>query len=240
MDRQKITVFLLHHAGGSKYAYLVFKTLFPPEINVVLHELPGRGARMHEPLIKDIHDLVEDTYRKIESSLHAPYVFLGHSLGSLLAYLLTEKIISENRRPPLALFLSGRKGPSYFEDTQLRKSALPRKEFVEVLRDLGGVPLEILEDESSMDFFEPIIRADFEALEKYKQTVGNKINVPIKVLLGKDDHTAKKEGILWQEVTEIPVDIHYFDGGHFFIFDKAKEIAAIITAQTVLSSIANE
>jgi surfactin synthase thioesterase subunit len=234
MTRQKMTVFLLHHAGGNKYAYNIFKTLFPSHIHLVLYELPGRGARMNEPLIKDIDALVDDIYSHIASRLNTPYVFLGHSMGSVLAYLLTKKIIRENRQPPLSLFLSGRVGPSYFEDGHVRKSALPGQEFIAVLKDLGGIPQEILDDEVSMDFFEPIIRADFEVLENYRYVPGNKLNVPIHVLLGTDDHTAKKEAILWQDVTTLPVDIHYFEGGHFFIFDKAKEVAAMVAAQAAL------
>ena len=41
-------------------------------------------------------------------------------------------------------------------------------EFKEELRSLGGVPEEILEDEDLYNYFSPIMRADFEILEKNK------------------------------------------------------------------------
>lgn len=235
MSQEPVNLFLLHHAGGSKYAYQLFTGLFPPGIKVTLLELPGRGARMKEPLVDDIHLLVEDIYRMISPALDAPHVFMGHSMGSVLAYLLTQKSILENRRLPARLFLSGRTGPCYFEDRVLRRSSLPRKEFTAVLRDLGGVPTEVLDDDQAMDFFEPVIRSDFKALETYCYTPAPPVDIPVTVLLGKEDHSAHKEGIPWQDITTWPVDIRYFDGGHFFLMEKAAEIARMVATQTLNS-----
>ncbi|QJB31605.1 thioesterase [Chitinophaga oryzae] len=232
MFKEPVNLFLLHHAGGSKYAYQPFTGLFPPGMKVNLLELPGRGARMNEPLVEDIHLLVEDVYRKISPALDAPYVFMGHSMGSVLAYLLTRKSIMDNRRLPVHLFLSGRTGPCYFEDSALRRSSLPRKEFAAVLRDLGGVPAEVLDDDQAMDFFEPVIRSDFKVLETYSYTPAPPLDIPVTVLLGKEDHSAHKEGVPWQDITTLPVDVRYFDGGHFFLMDKAAEIARLVATQT--------
>ncbi|NSL86200.1 thioesterase [Chitinophaga sp. Mgbs1] len=233
MFKEAVNLFLLHHAGGNKYAYQQLKSMFPPEIKVTLLELPGRGARMHEPLVSDIHLLVEDIYRMISPALDAPYFFMGHSMGSVLAYLLTRKSLRENRTPPAHLFLSGRRGPAYEEDNTSQSSSLPKDAFIAVLRKLGGIPQQILEDEQAMNFFLPVIRSDFRVLENYCYEPEPPLRIPVTVLLGKDDHSAHKAGIPWQDITTYPADVRYFEGGHFFLFENPAAVAGVVAEQVM-------
>ena len=48
-------------------------------------ELPGRGARMAEPLQTDLASLAQQLARELHDEVRqGPYAMLGHSLGALL------------------------------------------------------------------------------------------------------------------------------------------------------------
>src|SRR5690606_40893251 len=98
-----------------------------------------------------------------------PYAIYGHSLGSLLTYLVTIRIIREGLNKPVHLFVSGRGGPS-IPRKEPPTSELPRPAFINKLRELGGFPDDLLNDEDVMNFFEPILRSDFRGVETYQYT----------------------------------------------------------------------
>jgi surfactin synthase thioesterase subunit len=226
----RMNLFVFPHAGGNKHSYYLFKRYLPPDINLIYYELPGRGTRINESLVRNIHQLIDDIYAFVQDKLISPYAIFGHSLGSMLAYLITQRIIQQKKTIPKHLFLSGRGGPS-MKENELRYN-LPRKEFQEMLKSIGGMPEEILQDEDLMEFFDPILRADFEALEKYEYSPSDrKFNIPLSVFLGREDETTLDQALLWQHETELPIEITFYDGGHFFIFDNAEMICSSIASQ---------
>ena len=109
---KKITLFALPFAGGSRYSYAEFKNYLPEFIDLVSLELPGRGRRIAEECLSGVREMTEDLLSAIRSETAGRYAFYGHSLGSLMAFLLTREIIREGLNPPVALILSGRSGPS--------------------------------------------------------------------------------------------------------------------------------
>jgi surfactin synthase thioesterase subunit len=222
-----INVIFLPFAGGSKYSYNGFVECAPDLINVVIVDLPGRGTRYHEPLLTDIERLVDDVYEQIRGYLDQPYAIYGHSMGTLLGYLLTRKLERENHALPLHLFFTGCVGPSLIAQRKLRHR-LPKKEFLQELQELGGSPDEILRNEKLMEFFEPILRADFQAIETYVYQRQAPLDVPITVLLGTEDVATPEDGGSWQTETRYPVEVRKLPGKHFFIFDHQPEIMNLV------------
>ena len=55
-EQQKPQLFTIHFAGGNCYSFNFLKQHFDPYFEVVALELPGRGKRMTEPLLKDAQD----------------------------------------------------------------------------------------------------------------------------------------------------------------------------------------
>ena len=106
-------------------------------INIIPLELPGRGKRISEPLLSDIQSMTDDLFLQIKTSIMSPYAFYGHSLGALLGYLLVKRILDEKLPPPLHLFFSGRAGPSV-QDKDKDIYALPKKEFIQKLKEYDG------------------------------------------------------------------------------------------------------
>ena len=98
----------------------------------------------------------------------------------------------------------------------------------EELRMLGGVPEEVLQDKDLYEFFSPIMRADFEVLEKDNfSEKGIVINTPIHAIMGtKEERNSKIEN--WKNFTSSDFAYQLIEGGHFFIQDHPKEMATII------------
>jgi surfactin synthase thioesterase subunit len=222
----KITLFALPFAGGSKYSYNSLKNVLPDSVVFCPIDLPGRGMRMRDSLLNNIHDLIEDIYNQIKNNLHQPYALYGHSMGSTLVYLLARKIISESKPAPLHLIVSGRGAPAC-KNEKIRY-LMAKDEFKDELIALGGIPSDLMEDEGIMDFMEPILRADFQAIETYQHISEQPLHIPITVLIGKDDTPTMKDVMEWQTETAIPIKIHQYPGGHFFLYNHLQQISDVI------------
>lgn len=221
-------IFFLPFAGGSKYSY----TSFLPEANkcgigIVTVELPGRGGRFKEELVTDVHALANDIFNQIRHMLTPPYAIYGHSMGALIGYLVTRKIYASALPMPAHLFFSGCGGPSFKEDTP-PNHLLEKQAFINKLKELGGCPDEVLGDDYILEVFEPIIRADFQAVETYQYQDALPLNIPVTVMIGSEEHTSVEEAETWQRETTHPIEVLVFPGNHFFIFGKELELMHIM------------
>jgi surfactin synthase thioesterase subunit len=231
-----INLFCFPYAGGSRYSYNNFTKSADDNLNLVHLDYPGRGIRFREALIKDLETLADDCFEKIRHQLHLPYAFYGHSMGTAVSYLVTKRIIKEKINPPMHLFLSGRGGPGW-DYPEKKRYLLPSNQFRKLLREMGGNSDEILNDEDLMVFFEPILRADFEALEKYRYTPAVPFNIPITVLIGEQEDITLEQANAWQMETQSQIEVKSFPGKHFFIFDYADSIMKIIARKLLPASI---
>ena len=229
MGKGKIRLFCLPFAGGNSYSYRDWQEHTADFIDVVPIELPGRGRRSSEPLLLNTDQLTEDIFQQVEPLLREPYAVYGHSFGACLGYLLTRRGIAARLPEPTHLFCSGRQAPCVKKDRDNRH-LLPRPEFVEVLRQMGGCPEEILNDDELMDYFEPIIRADFQADADYAYQQTLAFDIPLTVMIGQQDGETTCEGALkWQQETVREISFQAFPGGHFFIFEHLSEIGRLIS-----------
>ncbi len=227
--KQAINVFCLPYAGGNKYSYREFKAKAPPFLNFILLEYPGRGARISEPLVTDIHFIVNDLYNQIRELIkQADYAFYGHSMGGLVAYLLSVKIAENQLRQPLHLFITGTSGPSSLSRGEKKRFQMVQDEFIAEIKGFGGMPDEMLANTELLYYFEPILRADFEASESYSHNNHPALNVPITVLTGTSEDFEAIDIEIWQKESLHKVDFRRLPGKHFFIFDFVPEIIQII------------
>ncbi len=226
---EKINLFCLPFAGGSAYSYQIFNVFKPSFINLIPIELPGRGRRIRENLLTDIPPMVEDYYTQIAGRLSEPYAIYGHSMGALLGLKLTERLSEKNHPPPLHLFLSGRAAPSVVDPERKKRYLMPKNEFIEKIRELDGSPEEVLKDDELMNFFEPILRADFQAIETYNHYQKANLPTPIDVFIGSEEKITIQEAYRWQEETTANVDVKVLSGKHFFIYKQTKYLFESIT-----------
>jgi surfactin synthase thioesterase subunit len=218
-------LFCFPFAGGGALAY---RDLEPAVSSVPMCtvELPGRGRRFGEPLLADLDAMVEDLLQQIADRLQSPYALYGHSMGGLLAYLAARRAVERSLPPPQVLCVSGAKGPVAVSGE--RRHLLPRREFFEMLRELGGCPDEILADAELMELYEPILRADFAAIAGYRHRETPPLDLPIVVLTGTHDSVREEDALQWQRETTRPIRHQRFAGGHFFIFSHRSEIRLLL------------
>ena len=228
---EKINLFLLPFAGGSKYSYRTYKEKAPSFFNVIALEYPGRGNRTDEHLLTDIKALTDDLYYQIKPVVEQgnSYAIFGHSMGGLLAYLLTRKILLNNHVAPLHLFITGTVGPSAPIRSSQQKHLLNKVDFMEEIRKLNGCPDEMLRNEELFEYFEPILRADFTATENYVYEKDYPLNIPITVITGTEERLKATDIQSWQKATSHIIDFRSMPGDHFFIFHHTVAILGIIT-----------
>jgi surfactin synthase thioesterase subunit len=225
-----INLFCLPFAGGNKYSYQKYNEKAPSFLNIIPMEYPGRGARMKESLISDAEVLVDDLYNQIrKSGDQIEYAIYGHSMGGLIGYLVARKLIDNNHRPPLHLFITGTCGPSSPSRSSKNRHLLPKEEFIQELKNLDGIPDEILQNEDLLSYIEPILRADFKTCETYKYGDYPPLNLPFTVITGTDEEMDLVDIHLWQKETECPVDFRQIPGKHFFIFKYPRVVVDIIS-----------
>ena len=162
---------------------------------------------MDEPLIRDFDHAARDLFIQINNinlnSRH--FLIYGHSLGAYLA-------------------LRGYIGPGIRE--QLQYHTLEKDEFVKALRKKGGLPDELVENKEVFEFFEPIIRADFELLEKKTFWKEQIIQAPIHALMGSEEEFANSISN-WKNYTMSDFSYEILEGDHFFIYKNARKCSKI-------------
>lgn len=222
-------IYLFPFAGASAYSYpSLVQALSGHGLEITSLELPGRGLRRGEALLSDMREMADDLFEQVTATLSLPYAFYGHSMGSLLAYEVILRIMDHGIVPPVHLFVSGRGGPGLPPGNR-EIGLLPREEFFKKLEDYGGTPLQVLGEKELMDFFEPILRADFNGAGSYNRKIFRKIHLPVTVFNGTEDRVSFNDCLLWQEVTDLTISVNDFKGGHFFIAEHADALGRAIT-----------
>jgi len=217
-------IILLHFAGGNCYSYQPLKRLMP-DFNVIMPELPGRGRRTGEPLLHDKTQAVNDLFAQLMAlKLNGDLVIYGHSMGATLGLLLCEKL-ERAGIDPACLIVTGSAGPGVGEKE--KRYRLKGEAFKEALRKLGGIPEELLQNEELFEYFEPVIRADFELLEKDEQEPDQSLRVPIHAVMG-----CEEEDVVhiqnWQRFSNGMVTTEVWPGNHFFIYDALERLAGLL------------
>lgn len=227
MSNSKIKIYCLPFAGGSQQSYWQFTEHNSDLLDFTALELPGRGNRWKEPLLKDVHEMAEDIFHQIKNDLVQPYAIYGHSMGSLIGYVLIKKILQYQLPAPLHLFCSGAHEPAR-PLVEKPRHLFSKEDFIKKLKQLGGSPDEVLDDPVMLDFYEPLLRADFQATDSYIHQPSEPFDIPITVMIGDDEGITMEQALAWQQETTMPVEIIHFPGKHFFIFDHAADIIHIM------------
>jgi surfactin synthase thioesterase subunit len=223
-------LFCLPFAGGSSFSYRGLYGHLESFVTPRFLEIPGHGSRASEPLLRDITAMVDDCFDTVRRlGPDRPYALYGHSMGAVIGFLLTRRIVVHGLPPPEHLFFSGRQGPAV-ADKAPGRHLLPRPQFLSMLEEFEGSPKEVLANRELMEYFEPILRADFQACESYRYESLPPLPVPITVMYGQQEKNSREEFLTWQKETSCELDHYSFPGGHFFIFDHFAEIGRIVSA----------
>lgn len=218
-------LFLLHYAGGNVYSYNFLKKHLEAYFEIICIELPGRGKRMREAVIRDKNDAVQDQLNEIRKHRKpgVDFAVYGHSMGAALGLGVVHELEAINDAPR-SLIVTGHAGPGTYRKEERYK--METSQFKEELRKLGGVPEEVMENEDLFGFFEPVLRADFELVERPSADPA-KVNCPVHCAMGSEEKYVQKIAG-WENYTTNGFQYEIFDGNHFFINDHPERLAQFI------------
>jgi surfactin synthase thioesterase subunit len=188
-----------------------------PHIDVLAAQLPGRENRIAEPAFDAIDPLVDAAYEGLIVHVDRPYALFGHSMGALLGYALTRRLVADGGPLPATLFVSAYPAPHLPVD----EGAVHRLDddaLLERMREYAGTPAEVLDDPELSRMLLPTIRADFKVCETYTHVAGPPLPVDIVAFAGRADVEASPESMVrWFELGSAGFALHCVDGGHFFL-----------------------
>jgi surfactin synthase thioesterase subunit len=223
-------------AGGGANVFRSWSQCAGANIEVYGVALPGREARISETNIGCADTLCNAIVAELVNRfLHRPIVFFGHSMGSMLAYEVAVRLQTRYNWIPQALFASGRQAPHKKMGGNFHTA--PEEVFIRELKRLNGTPDSIFEDPEMKNIVVSILRADYQLIETYKNENPTRLNAPIVTCCGDNDPEVHPDEMThWSELTSHPCTHHLFEGGHFFLQPKAREIIALIRHQTGINS----
>lgn len=212
--------------------YSRWRRKLPAWLSVRPVELPGRGARLGEPLLTDMQVLARQLASEQRLAASQPYALLGHSLGALLAFELAHELQVLGCPPPVALFACGTAAPTRREDYDGGNWREPKSDevLIDELRKLQGTPEEVLANQELMSLTLPVLRADFLLCGRYVYRQRPPLHCPLHVLGGEDDKASEAQLLAWRQESVGDFSLEVFPGGHFFIHEHEERVLGVLSA----------
>lgn len=204
-----------HAAGGSAQSFLPWRRALQGRYNLVAAELPGRARRFGEAYSTSIEAAVAELADGLGRLNRHAWIFVGHSMGALLAYETAMTLREHGAPAPIGLIALARQSP----DNRIQGDELPgtgARETRDYLRGLDGTPEAILENEDHVLLISKILRADFELLRGYVHRLRPPLTMPLHVVGALRDQAVEFESLLgWVRLFDGEHSLTMVDGGHF-------------------------
>ena len=213
------------HAGGTGTLYRGWSARLADvaEVRAVSYRSLQTGAR-------SVRDLARNAADRIAAEPGAPALF-GHSMGALVAFE-TARLLGQGVE---VVFASGHVAP-HRPSPGPDLHGLPDADFWAEIGALGGTPADLLADADLRAATEARLRAEFRAAETYRYTVGAPLNCDVVALAGTSDARAPvSEVAAWRMHTTGAFELAEFEGGHFFVEDRADAVLAALSSRLAAS-----
>lgn len=227
----RLRLICLPWAGGGASGYRDWAPHLPEDVEVVAVQLPGRESRLAEPSVSAMEPLVARLAAGVLGHLDRPFALFGHSMGALIAFELAHRLRSMGREP-VHLFVSGSRAPHLPSRRARDRHTLPDQEFLSTVRELGGLPPEVLASRDLLDLVLPALRGDFALVETYTWRAGPVLHSPLSAFGGVEDGDVDRDDLeAWSRHTTGPSRIHLLPGGHFFVHSAREGLLRIVAAE---------
>lgn len=219
--KSPLLLFLFHHSGASVSKFRDWATALNGFVEVIGIQLPGREERFGENLLFTSKEVSDSLIKVFPEYLDRPFMMMGHSMGGILAFDFINCLKKNNYKLPQHFLVSGKGAPHLPNPNKLLYN-LPQHEFVEELIKYNGIPMNIIDKPEIMEFFLPIVQADFSISDTYVYTSTPPLSCPITAFGGTKDPFVKEEYIKeWKNHTKSFFEYQMFEGGHFFLIEEA-------------------
>ena len=224
-NERNLQLICFPYLGGSAHAFFDFAQKFSEKVEVWSANLPGHGT-FRGNLLEDIDAVVDLYQHELQHIVKPNYLFFGHSMGGVIAYFLTQRIlISGNyESKPRALILSASAPPSSFYAKNY--SSWSDKDLLQYVASYGDIADEITKEKSLLEYLIPIFRADFAVLESASTCTFKPLDIPVYFLWGERDKVVSIDAVLqWSKYFSSEIHlISIQEGSHLFIQDQLNRV----------------
>ncbi|MET8232731.1 GNAT family N-acetyltransferase [Micromonospora sp. NPDC005298] len=224
-----VQVVCLPSAGAGPSMYSRWAAALGDRAEVVAVTLPGREGRMAEPACPDLHLLARRIAVPLLSTLDRPYVLFGHSMGALIAYTIARVLPEAGGPAPARLVMSAARPPDLPLPAAVATSS--DKELVAGLRELGGMPDEILAEPDWLAMLLKPLRTDLVAVDAFQPLPGGPPSCAAALVAGVgDDHAPPAVVAGWRRFLTGPTPVYALPGNHFYLRqpDNVKALGDIV------------
>lgn len=225
------TLICLPFAGAGVGFYRQWARLGVPGLVLVPILLPGRERRISESPYISVESAVDGIFDQTLDCARqgGPFALFGHSLGAVLAYELTWKLVRGGHRP-VRLFVSGSMAPGWpIPAAYGAMSDAGDDDFVAALEQRVGYQHEGLHTDEVRRLVLPALRADVQMHTSYRTTAAEGLPIPVTVMRGADDPIVSHQSALgWRDSTAAEFDLVEFDGGHMYLVDSGRAVLGVV------------
>jgi medium-chain acyl-[acyl-carrier-protein] hydrolase len=223
-------LYVVPHAGAGAAAVHSLVGSLAGRLEAFAVRLPGRESRVGDEFFVDLELLASELAREIRhhASGDSPVLY-GHCGGATIAYETARRLKSEDGID-VGLAVSSHPAPGLFPREPSWR--LPRADFLERVRRDGYLPDGLLAHDEMMAIYEPILRADYELIEKHElaratqQLSGPGFHGPILTLFGTQDATVSREQIqAWEALCTGELTVVTLAAGHDLPHEVPHELA---------------
>ncbi|MER9683696.1 alpha/beta fold hydrolase [Mesorhizobium sp. M0184] len=220
------------HGGGSVQSFRNWSDYLPEDIELICLDLPGRGKRAAEAVIRRMDVLISAVTEALRAYSDRPFVFFGHSMGALVAYEIARSLEVADRPSPFHVVVSAHQSADVPADEPPMYRYADDK-LIDLVRTLGMVPTEALANEKLLaDFILPPLRADLELADTYDRNLPTPLNAAITAMGGVQDEMVNADDLNeWGRLTTSRFARVMFDGDHFFTQSMTEEVVSTLLSE---------
>ncbi|MEU5001665.1 alpha/beta fold hydrolase [Streptomyces sp. NPDC021622] len=218
----------LHHAGGSPAVFGSWAQQAPEGVEVLPLALPGGANAGSRRRYHRTEQLIPALVTELQEHLaDDDYVLFGHSMGGLLAYLLTRHFEEHGGRRPRALAVAALGAPQVpWHDFAAEHDD---EALIRWLHGIGGIPSWLLDHPAWLVPFLGRVRDDVAVCRSYRHVPQERrLAVPIHVYGGAEDPLVSAQILeRWTEIGE-RVEITSLPGRHFLVSEDSGQLSRAV------------
>jgi surfactin synthase thioesterase subunit len=221
----RVRLVCLPHAGGTATSFARWSTLFPPTVELLAVQYPGRQERHHEPHVEDIMRMAPPIADELAAGDDLPIALFGHSMGAVVAFEVARRLEAGGVRP-VWLFPSGRPAPGpHHGDIGHRDD----ESLLAEMREFNATDERLLGDEEIRALILRTMRSDFKAMDTYRYEPGAPLSCPVTALTGDaDTRVSHADAAAWERHTTGAFEVRTFPGGHFYLRENLTALIHLI------------